>query len=91
MKRRRRCTKQASLSALGCFPSSSGFSVGRCTRTDTFFRFFLCFSLRGRGIKKLMYYPRTRVRGECPTLTDQKTPEATCWLAVVRSPNKLEL
>ncbi|GBP82901.1 hypothetical protein EVAR_66577_1 [Eumeta japonica] len=35
VKRRRRCTKQASLSAVGCFPSTSGFSVGPCTRTDS--------------------------------------------------------
>ncbi|GBP66662.1 hypothetical protein EVAR_50487_1 [Eumeta japonica] len=40
--------------------------------------FFLSFSLRVEGDKKLMCYPRIRVRGECPTLTDQKTPEATC-------------
>ncbi|GBP49014.1 hypothetical protein EVAR_35636_1 [Eumeta japonica] len=38
-----------------------------------------------------MSYPHTRVRGVCPTFRGQKTPEATCWLSVVRSPNKLEL
>ncbi|GBP51820.1 hypothetical protein EVAR_88524_1 [Eumeta japonica] len=27
----------------------------------------------------------------CPTFTDQKTPEATCWLTTVRSPNTLGL
>ncbi|GBP18854.1 hypothetical protein EVAR_20384_1 [Eumeta japonica] len=34
MKRRRRCTKQASLSAVSCFYSSLGFSVGCCTRSE---------------------------------------------------------
>ncbi|GBP58863.1 hypothetical protein EVAR_50520_1 [Eumeta japonica] len=43
------------------------------------------------GDKKPIELPRTRVRRVCPTFTDQKTPEATYWMAVVRIPNKLGL
>ncbi|GBP64369.1 hypothetical protein EVAR_14938_1 [Eumeta japonica] len=46
MKSRRRCTKQASFSAVGRFPSSSDFSVGHCTRTDRSFPFFVVLPMR---------------------------------------------
>ncbi|GBP80733.1 hypothetical protein EVAR_57204_1 [Eumeta japonica] len=62
-------------------------SVGRCTRTDKLGLFFLVFSLRDEGDKKPKELPRTRVCGVCPIFTNQETPEATYWLAVVRNPN----
>ncbi|GBP83895.1 hypothetical protein EVAR_36543_1 [Eumeta japonica] len=61
MKRRRHCTKQASLSAMGCFPSSPGFSVGRCTRTDPECLFFYT-SPRAKGMGKKEKNPLRAVR-----------------------------
>ncbi|GBP71114.1 hypothetical protein EVAR_53394_1 [Eumeta japonica] len=68
MKRCCHCTKQASLSAVGYFPSFPSFSVGHCTRTDSYSLLFLEFSPCERGEeggeKSIMDRPCARAQGD---------------------------